>query len=329
MIGVASCSSFAFDSPSSALILLIGVHFITGFGLLVTDFILLTVSDDTEQVDRSLRAGLFPLFPAYCLGRGFFVLSTREATASYSDDVGSLYDWDQLGGPLFFLMLETLVTWVGALGLQVLGSYPRLSESLKEVIVSKFRAKVVPAAPPAAEPLPVAGPLRVAPAAHAASCGGSPARDTIGIRDLEDDSVVEERRAIDAMVANGVHAANDESELVLMHLRKQYGGVGGKLAVRDLCLRVQSGECFGFLGVNGAGKSTTFSMLTGATTPSSGDALLRGMSILTQQDQIRQLIGFCPQHDALESLLTARETLRLYARIKGVPFARIETEIDA
>ena len=113
-----------------------------------------------------------------------------------------------------------------------------------------------------------------------------------------------------------------EAELVIEHLRKQYG-VGGKLAVRDLCLRIRAGECFGFLGVNGAGKSTTFSMLTGATVPTSGDALLRGMSILTSQDEIRKLVGFCPQHDAIEALLTAREVMVLYARIKGLAASEI------
>ena len=105
------------------------------------------------------------------------------------------------------------------------------------------------------------------------------------------------------------------------------GGAGGKVAVRDLCLRVHGGECFGFLGVNGAGKSTTFGMLTGAITPSAGDATLRGLSILSKQDELRKLVGFCPQHDALEALLTPRETLELYAHIKGVPRAAIGAEV--
>ena len=112
---------------------------------------------------------------------------------------------------------------------------------------------------------------------------------------------------------------------MLRHLRKQYGA--GKLAVADLCLRIQPGECFGFLGVNGAGKSTTFSMLTGAVTPTSGDALLYGLSILRDQQALRRVVGYCPQHDALEGLLSARETLRMYARIKRVPAAALEAEV--
>ena len=53
--------------------------------------------------------------------------------------------------------------------------------------------------------------------------------------------------------------------------------------MRDLCVRIESGEVFGFLGTNGAGKSTTFGMLTGEQVPTSGHAFLQGRSILTEQ----------------------------------------------
>ena len=146
----------------------------------------------------------------------------------------------------------------------------------------------------------------------------------------EDESVIAEREAVDALPTSTSTAYTpfgaESDELVLRHLKKDYGS---KKAVRDLCLRVHSGECFGFLGVNGAGKSTTFSMLTGAITPTSGDATLRGLSILSRQDDLRKLVGFCPQHDALEALLTPRETLRLYANIKGVEPSEIESEVEA
>ena len=354
-IGVASVTSFAFTSPSSALILLIGFHFISGFGLLITDFILLTIGGDTADVDTSLRAGFFPLFPTYCLGRGFFVLSTRDAfTAILDSALPSLYSWDQLGAPLTFLVGEAVVTWTLTLLLQMLGSYPRLGHSLRATLLPPlsalglcdFPSADVPGSGTATQQSPdgPTGSINGAPhgviggltSTSGAEGRGGVAGDT-ELAKLEDDSVREERAAVDEIMSLVGHptvrlhadaAEADESELVLMHLRKQYGGPGGKLAVRDLCLRVRSGECFGFLGVNGAGKSTTFSMLTGATTPTSGDARLRGMSILTEQDAIRRLVGFCPQHDALESLLTARESLVLYAKLKGVPSRRIAAEVD-
>jgi len=58
---------------------------------------------------------------------------------------------------------------------------------------------------------------------------------------------------------------------------------------------VQHGECFGFLGINGAGKTTVLSMLTGELVPSQGTAYLEGLNIMTQQKQLRRLLGYCPQ----------------------------------
>ena len=82
---------------------------------------------------------------------------------------------------------------------------------------------------------------------------------------------------------------------------------------------IPHGECFGFLGINGAGKTTTLSILSGDIAPSSGQAFIGGHNIATEQLQVRRLIGYCPQHDALLDLLSCREHLQLFARIKAVP----------
>ncbi|PAA80698.1 hypothetical protein BOX15_Mlig024875g1, partial [Macrostomum lignano] len=99
---------------------------------------------------------------------------------------------------------------------------------------------------------------------------------------------------------------------------------GPRAAVKGISLGVKSQECFGFLGVNGAGKTTTFKMLTGDLTPTSGDARVGGFSILTEALEVHKQLGYCPQFDALLPLLTGRETLQLYARIRGVE----EEDID-
>jgi len=80
-----------------------------------------------------------------------------------------------------------------------------------------------------------------------------------------------------------------------------------------------AGECFGLLGVNGAGKTTTFSMLTGDATISSGDAFLGGTSVARGAAGARQhLVGYCPQFHALIDQMTVRETLWMYARLRGI-----------
>uniref|UniRef100_A0A8B9RF54 ABC transporter domain-containing protein n=1 Tax=Astyanax mexicanus TaxID=7994 RepID=A0A8B9RF54_ASTMX len=77
--------------------------------------------------------------------------------------------------------------------------------------------------------------------------------------------------------------------------------------------------CFGLLGINGAGKTTTFKMLTGDITASGGEAFLNGYSMRTEMGQVHQNMGYCPQFDAIDDLLTGREHLEFYARLRGVP----------
>uniref|UniRef100_A0A7N8X7R2 ATP-binding cassette, sub-family A (ABC1), member 4b n=1 Tax=Mastacembelus armatus TaxID=205130 RepID=A0A7N8X7R2_9TELE len=114
----------------------------------------------------------------------------------------------------------------------------------------------------------------------------------------------------------------DEDDDVAAERQRIYDG-GSKteiLHIRDLT-KVRT--CFGLLGVNGAGKTTTFKMLTGDTDVSSGEATVAGYSILTEILDVHQNMGYCPQFDAIDELLTGREHLYLYARLRGVPESEI------
>ena len=91
------------------------------------------------------------------------------------------------------------------------------------------------------------------------------------------------------------------------------------MAVDKLSLVARRGECFGLLGVNGGGKTTTMRMLTGDLDVSSGDADVHGFSVREQVRDVQQHIGYCPQFDALSPSMTGRETLTMYARLRGVP----------
>ncbi|KAF7668709.1 hypothetical protein LDENG_00293370 [Lucifuga dentata] len=90
-------------------------------------------------------------------------------------------------------------------------------------------------------------------------------------------------------------------------------------AVDRLCVGIPAAECFGLLGINGAGKTTTFKMLTGDIPVSAGEAFLNGYSIRTEMRDVHQNMGYCPQFDAIDDLLTGREHLEFYARLRGVP----------
>ncbi|XP_030623464.1 retinal-specific phospholipid-transporting ATPase ABCA4a [Chanos chanos] len=133
----------------------------------------------------------------------------------------------------------------------------------------------------------------------------------------EDVDVAKERERI-------YKGGNSSDILQIRDLSKTYTGQS-RPAVDRICVGVSPGECFGLLGVNGAGKTTTFKMLTGDIDVSSGEAAVTGYSILTNILDVHQNMGYCPQFDALDELLTGREHLHLYARLRGVP----ESDISA
>jgi len=137
-----------------------------------------------------------------------------------------------------------------------------------------------------------------------------------------DETLDEDVRAEAEKIKRDVKKAVAENVLVTLDLKKVYPGRHGaksKAAVKGLTFSVKAGECFGLLGVNGAGKTSTFRMLTGDQRVTSGEAWVNGFSILKNQQQLRQSISFCPQFDALNDLLTGRETLALYCRLHGIP----------
>ena len=99
-------------------------------------------------------------------------------------------------------------------------------------------------------------------------------------------------------------------------------------AVNEISFNVNAKECFALLGVNGAGKTTTFKMLTGEIPANSGSAFIGGNSVSTDLSRCRNLIGYCPQFDALTENLTGREHLELYAYIKGIPKSRVKEQVE-
>ncbi|XP_065332368.1 ATP-binding cassette sub-family A member 7-like isoform X3 [Cloeon dipterum] len=120
---------------------------------------------------------------------------------------------------------------------------------------------------------------------------------------------------------------NEDHVLALSNLTKVYK-TGGRPAVNKLCFGVKPAECFGLLGLNGAGKTSTFKMLTGDTKPSFGDAFVCGHSIKSEIRLVRRKLGYCPQFDALDPLLTAREHLELYSKLRGVPSHLLPHAVD-
>ena len=89
-------------------------------------------------------------------------------------------------------------------------------------------------------------------------------------------------------------------------------------AVDRITFRVDKGEVFGFLGANGAGKTTAIRMLTGVLEPSGGQATVAGFDVRTQPEQVKRRIGYMSQRFALYDDLTVAENVRFYGGIYGL-----------
>ncbi len=104
---------------------------------------------------------------------------------------------------------------------------------------------------------------------------------------------------------------------------------GGTVAVDGLTLEVYAGEVFGFLGHNGAGKTTTVRLLNGVLLPSSGSARVLDLDPVKDGPALRRRVGVLPETPSLDERLTARENLRIYADLYGVPADQVPRRIEA
>ncbi|KAF9935390.1 hypothetical protein BGZ67_003432 [Mortierella alpina] len=142
-----------------------------------------------------------------------------------------------------------------------------------------------------------------------------------------DAEVIEE-----ALRLKGKAGSQDEKDSVrLLGLTKVFHLAGKNrdlVILDDIHLSFKKNECFGYLGPNGAGKTTTIKILTGAEGPTSGTGTIEGLPIAPFHEDLRSMIGICPQFDVIWPKLTVRDHLELFAKIKGVAPEDLNPAID-
>ena len=119
--------------------------------------------------------------------------------------------------------------------------------------------------------------------------------------------------------------SQDDNVIEVSHLVKAFGTFH---AVDDISFSVKRGEIFGFLGANGAGKTTAMHMLTGLNQPTSGTGTVVGYDIRTEHEQIKKHIGYMSQRFSLYEDLTVSENIRLFAGIYGMKGKDIARKTD-
>src|ERR1019366_1178110 len=116
-----------------------------------------------------------------------------------------------------------------------------------------------------------------------------------------------------------------EKVITAKDLTKKFGDF---TAVDKISFEVEKGEIFGFLGANGAGKTTVMRMLCGLSMPTSGSALVAGFDIYKQTEEIKKHIGYMSQKFCLYEALTVKENITLYGGIYGLSSAVIKEKME-
>lgn len=116
------------------------------------------------------------------------------------------------------------------------------------------------------------------------------------------------------------------SEVIITHeLTKKFGSF---IATNAITFSVNEGEIFGFLGANGAGKTTAMRMLCGLSKPSSGKASIAGFDVYKQTEEIKRNIGYMSQRFSLYEDLTVQENIRFFGGIYGLSVPAIKQKSE-
>lgn len=294
--------SHIMKDPGACLVYTVMINFFLGLLLMITSYSLDSL--ESTQEANSVLIFVWRCSPLFSLGNGLLrvIVADIEALYGLSRVAKSAFSTEIAGNeiaylavecPVFF-MLALVVDWIQTGEVKVLPRLARLLLSLQRYY-SRGNARL-----------------------HVQEADATDSE--------EDEDVAKEAQRVTRLQASQNEVTAPEEVIQLLNLQKTYPN--GKRAVADLSFGLARGECFGFLGINGAGKTTTMKILTGDIVPSSGSAKLNGHDIRTHLAKVRRCVGYCPQFDALLELLTVREHLEFYGRLKGLASTALRAEVN-
>ena len=321
--------SHMFEKQTTARIFAAATFNILALILIALDFILGFISS-TQDVNSNILEPIYRIFPFYLFGNSIFLIGLLNGDDSSSDFNGNSYnskdinfwDWDLCGRNITYMIVEAF----GYLMLVMVIEYILQNKGylaykfgkhdqnidMQEVNTNQRRGSKERA---------------LLDDAHE---NDRKKKKNIGNNNHNnmDDDVLGEQDRIERLVEN--NELNQDIVMIagLGKVYKTPRKQADKVAVKHMYYGVKKGEIFGFLGVNGAGKTTTLQMLTGENTITNGDAFINGYSVISNQNQVRRFIGYCPQHDRLFDLLTAREHLYFYGSLKNLKGDELESQIN-
>eukprot|EP01135_Chromosphaera_perkinsii_P008561 Nk52_evm3s1401 gene=Nk52_evmTU3s1401 len=284
--------STLFTQPTTAYVVLISFNVLIGLATTITTFALDAFDSESLTNANDALKWVFLLVPNYALGRGLMDLAILDAQSQVvliGNDKGIDFKVDS---PWEFDITGRNYLFLALEGVALFVLTLMIEYGMFSVTI---RGEV-----------------------------NSERENSNAAEDSLDSDVLNEKRRVEE------GAAKDDS-VVLCGLSKQFRQTQtGKVltAVDNLSLGIPAGECFGLLGVNGAGKTTTFKMLTGDISVGAGDAQIMSYDLKTESKLIHQEIGYCPQFDAVLDLMSARESIRMFAMMRGIQESQIDEVVS-
>eukprot|EP01083_Nonionella_stella_P305332 1064750_1 len=298
--------SFLFNNAQSAQTILGRMYEISGLIFLIIGIMVAQFIPHGTYFWTDLLLFVFRLFPNYAFGEGLFNLtySQQKATLieSFVDPNANsrvnVFSWDILGRDLCFMFVTTITNLMLIFAVEYV-TFSAKWMSYWTRITNRSRYPLQPT-----------------------------------LLDHEEDTdIIAEKESIQ----NGERRYNSSMEIVGLKkiFKSKKNNNVSKVAVNDLYFAVSHSEIFGFLGSNGAGKSTTLKMLTKELVPTEGTAYFRNKhqvnNVLDSNYYAffyESQMGYCPQNDGLIALLTGREHLELYCRIRGFDMQKTRHFVD-
>ncbi|XP_062579274.1 phospholipid-transporting ATPase ABCA3-like [Saccostrea cucullata] len=298
---------FIFRSPAGGTVAMIIINTVAGlFTLLMVTF--LHLSPETKSASDAMDKVFMIILPHFCLGKTFTNIYVRydlrlQCHKDLNQNITQTFltneekcpndnylEWDYPGCGRYLLMMS--IQWVAFMTLVFL---------LDSGVIQRFVYRTL-----------------CSPNGGATDSDNDPSINP-------DSDVLEEAMRIHLTQIGDLMTTD---KLIIKNLKKTYGVVEHFHAVKGISVGISEQECFGLLGQNGAGRTTTFKMLTGDVMSSSGHAYINSLSVDSQIQQVHRCLGYCPQFDALIDTLTGREILRLYARMRGINEKEISRVIN-
>eukprot|EP00467_Chlorarachnion_reptans_P011068 CAMPEP_0114538360 /NCGR_PEP_ID=MMETSP0109-20121206/30099_1 /TAXON_ID=29199 /ORGANISM="Chlorarachnion reptans, Strain CCCM449" /LENGTH=2283 /DNA_ID=CAMNT_0001722369 /DNA_START=209 /DNA_END=7060 /DNA_ORIENTATION=- len=325
--------SYAFSSASSAQVGIAAFHFVSGFVMLIIANILEAIPS-TYDAAVFLKWSVFRMLPPFVLGEGLINLSVVALMQEVLGTAVSPWEWEVLGRSLAYLFSCSALYFIIVIGLDSKSEVMAVVRWVKEKIFGPqetYMHRANPTREREMQPMRRNGNSNIGRENYHNVDLDDGDDEELSPEDLphplptpnnsisrdQDIDVAAEAKAVRAYLRardqNNDHKSGSAA-IAVDRLVKNYP----PLAVNQLSLLVPKRQCFGLLGVNGAGKSTTLKMLTADVEPTYGRAYINGISVGEGVRAIRKQLGYCPQFNPLLPTMTVTETLWLYARLKGL-----------